>query len=1408
MRIGYHFDLTRDALKAMKHLDPHGSYFPQLPQGLKFSQQAIELALLGNAYTDIFQEDEAMLLMDNSFCRVAKRVVKCCHYGRLIDPEQIEVYTRILLKNTLDTTQEAFNQGRPIDFMLALGTALHIVQDIYAHSNWVELNVSSYADTKDTTFFEVLDNPTPLEEAIDEFPHVQRYPNNPRTFHCHGGSGIVAIPNHDQMHKDSVGYAHYEWAHRAAFKASCQLILMVCHNVAGLPGGSTFLQSLRSNILQAGQLASSTIHGHSVNYWVSKATDFDEGTIRWMMEYAGSWKRPKRWSDGDMFADDMPNVPGIGVLEQDDPYPLLGMNWIRVASEISDRLFRTTRYLSDRNKEVALGCFSSDEYPVVNLVNSVPDDQLILETDGISISDDRGLDLLAFEDIMQYSAGRKTREWNALVDTVRAYPDVSAALAIANGEFIQTYDDKIRWLRLGLPRLKDLETGEGSWNVNNEEVAGEPDYWAGITITELDTEDSYYYAESEYTDDFNPYTNWQVLKPLFSTSPVEVKVEIWESDPSDHRAEKMDLTQGWDTLLFDYDPGDNKIFPPSRRPDYPEPGLEWYETENGLVFRSRGESEGRVEGIFSIGMMSDHKVEVAVNSHHTGGGKKRYFKDVTALAGPRGWRLEYPDRGIFEDAGPSVYTFTFDPGPTFTSERMQGLRLGIGEHVKPASLDGVWFLHNRGFAEGTTYGLTRNTDKSGSVLNITSNAAVKITARETEQDLEELVVILHTAKDAIQDQDRDIRIRFFDINNNEVGQYKLINFTNAPFQPGRVDYFWLGRQHLDGYDAERVPPIAIYELKRFELFQAAGEPITFTTFEIYANGKLLYNSQVPLSLTTTTPVEKAFHLPKEIKFLSDPQVECLGIQDIPGENAKGIAYEITVELEMYGFGAAPTILTHPSPDNPYIKEIEEIESERVVNDEYAKCVFRAFINRHLNRAFKYDLRIDAIDSTGQTYNHCDIELPEPTFFITETYFKGGNRIHTDEHGRKVLHYQAGYQFTPLNWGYSDPKDFHEQHRLSIGSTVLDIDSPLSDFRFAVPAVDEREFPYVVDYLLQVRLKDKDDVWLEDRTLPIHLPKLSAYANCYYQNKVRSWFRSSGSGSIIEIATSDPEYESYATSEDYREIYAEYGVVKIVITPILTRDGEYYADTVFDPQYEWTIPDHLIPYKIKDQDAETSRLQPVFLTDSQQPTVPTTDPKQPETFQRPTLNTLVLVKARPEGPSVFLDLSAAGIMNWEVKCKVSDAIGQETEVKISINRHGGDPNWLAHNLTTLHYREFLAQYAEHFEIRHLVENGWTRYMDLTPGDIDPSPIDDFEETEKKYFSLVQRLCDIYNTTRIAKINESPDLVNKILLLNTSIQEIAPEVKQLTSARRQATGVDATSAYQQIYDLINESQVARI
>jgi hypothetical protein len=82
----------------------------------------------------------------------------------------------------------------------------------------------------------------------------------------------------------------------------------------------------------------------------------------------------------------------------------------------------------------------------------------------------------------------------------------------------------------------DLDDGSAWFGVNNEEVGGVSDYWVMFSIGGLD------YSEAEYVDNRHPFTIWGVVKPLWNDNIVAVKIAMYESDPTNHKDERMDIS--------------------------------------------------------------------------------------------------------------------------------------------------------------------------------------------------------------------------------------------------------------------------------------------------------------------------------------------------------------------------------------------------------------------------------------------------------------------------------------------------------------------------------------------------------------------------------------------------------------------------------------------------------------------------------------------------------------------------------------------------------------------------------------------------------------------------------------------------------------------------------------------------
>ncbi|MGB9619894.1 MAG: HET-C-related protein, partial [Armatimonadota bacterium] len=132
--MGYHYDLIREVARK---------------QGLNRDAYCVMLA--GNSYVDIFQATETEYVIDDDFCEVSKTLVECLHFDQIYDTESADRYWRQLIQNTYDALAYAIQRNDPCGMLLVIGTTLHIVQDFYAHSNWVELDISRLTQKKDTT---------------------------------------------------------------------------------------------------------------------------------------------------------------------------------------------------------------------------------------------------------------------------------------------------------------------------------------------------------------------------------------------------------------------------------------------------------------------------------------------------------------------------------------------------------------------------------------------------------------------------------------------------------------------------------------------------------------------------------------------------------------------------------------------------------------------------------------------------------------------------------------------------------------------------------------------------------------------------------------------------------------------------------------------------------------------------------------------------------------------------------------------------------------------------------------------------------------------------------------------------------------------------------------------------------
>jgi len=133
------------------------------------------------------------------------------HFDGVFSNADIAAYWTTLAANTKAAAQQAERDNDVVEFYTVLGMSLHVVQDYYTHSNWVEQNGAS-GPYKTTTWFETTAPPGGLYTGW-----YANCLNIPQGNHVpHGGytSGLnhdsVVRPRYDRAYVYALA-ASYEW---------------------------------------------------------------------------------------------------------------------------------------------------------------------------------------------------------------------------------------------------------------------------------------------------------------------------------------------------------------------------------------------------------------------------------------------------------------------------------------------------------------------------------------------------------------------------------------------------------------------------------------------------------------------------------------------------------------------------------------------------------------------------------------------------------------------------------------------------------------------------------------------------------------------------------------------------------------------------------------------------------------------------------------------------------------------------------------------------------------------------------------------------------------------------------------------------------------------------------------------
>lgn len=1327
MNLGYHFDLIREALLLLSEAPVQPGTVATTP-----SADALAAVLLGNSYTDLFQEENVERLADDTFCRLVKPIIECLHYDLLVGQPLVERYTRQLLANGLDHAARCCGSGDPLSFLIGLGVLLHIVQDLYAHSNWAELEVGRFTETRDPTLFDILANgpqPLALARAANAGLRIwrcegERGAARDHGFYSHGNKdGTVPVPRHDWMKKDFCGEPHFEWGYRAAFRASVQCLVMVRAHLRTLPGGAEFWAGLAHYKLPG-----------DVGGEVRRAVSFEEGTVRWMTTYGGAWKRGVRWGKTDMVTDDLPNAEGLGVFEQVTALPILGPQWMTCALALAEGLFETVEWRPDsvrmrrftrRSYFQALAEFGAGwayEFSV--------EGQDLLGIPSF-LADKLGLDFPSpLADWLKQHAFEWVSAEEALVPLAASRASaVTAALAALDCPLLQRYQQEISWVFVRSPFIRDLDTGAGWDNVNNEEWGGSSDYWLAATI------DGRKYTEAEYVDCDRAFTNWIVLKPCLGRQPLRVSLAVYESDPSDHTDEHMDVTAAaYRNLEFSVDPKTGELG------EVPA-AVEQFAVPNGTALRTAGTGDLRAELTVVAGVMKQRRLlEIALRAQaapETSPGnpvpQASGYPDSTpcldnamALVGGFGWRLRRPD---FETGLTGRYNlFTFDPGSALRAGDLTRLRLAVGKVPRPAGLAHLVARHeNEELARFFDPAAAGSRLKAASLVSGATGVEPWITAVESEARVSTLTVLCQAHPDMPSGDRQPVTLTLLGTGGTRIGEYRLLSPEFETFQPGCAEAFWLGAQRSGTFQA-LVYGGPVKGIERLRLSQAGDRNLRLAWLEVYANGRLIGRSPGELTLTKSQASwELALAYPKQVRFAGPPSVQCRGVQAMPGQGGRrGIAYRMEARILMAGFAEKPDLATFVTPGGPLASILVT-----AVGDRQATVTGEIFLHRQYNPTLEYDWLVEVRPKGGGAVEQlrAHLDLPRPRVEIIEQTFVGGEEL-LQRHGHPALGYRASYRIDVHHYGEAVASQFRVQHSLE---PEYEGTSGLDDLRFFLPAKGEEGFVQARRFRLTVQATDPHEIWPDSPTRDIEVPGLAVEPSVRRFAKICGYFE--GTAGFQRVATDDPRYAALAATR--RELRAEYRFAEVQLTPCQVRDRSCFSPTVFGVTYRWEVPKEVRVYRRAESSTGTV---PNAAIESG---LAALDPRHPD-LQAPVgwLGTSLVVDL--DQPRVLVDLGHLGpVVGIVLRCEVRDAVGQVVNVSIPLSNFTGASEAQLRQLAAFkHYQSVLRRFAEHLKVRHDLAAGLRADVPLIPYDIDPVAGKRLTPTERREVERVSRIVAIY------------------------------------------------------------------
>ncbi|MEA2663102.1 MAG: hypothetical protein QOI11_46, partial [Candidatus Eremiobacteraeota bacterium] len=111
---------------------PHASITVDAMMRAGFNRKAADAAQVENWLTDYYTSSPT-LGSSAAQCDLEK-----LHFDDVFSAGDVANYWSTLLANTKDAVKTAEQHNDVVEFYTVLGMSLHVVQDFYTHSNWVE----------------------------------------------------------------------------------------------------------------------------------------------------------------------------------------------------------------------------------------------------------------------------------------------------------------------------------------------------------------------------------------------------------------------------------------------------------------------------------------------------------------------------------------------------------------------------------------------------------------------------------------------------------------------------------------------------------------------------------------------------------------------------------------------------------------------------------------------------------------------------------------------------------------------------------------------------------------------------------------------------------------------------------------------------------------------------------------------------------------------------------------------------------------------------------------------------------------------------------------------------------------------------------------------------------------------